>query len=82
MYLKKKKLKNISLQFGPVVNENKTKYVKFARKETQLHKLIVVKHIDQVRSFIYLGTIMSGNSILEEEIRERIFWMVVPCIWF
>ena len=67
-----KKLKNISLQFGPVVNENKTKYVKFARKETQLDKLIVVKHIDQVRSFIYLGTIVSGNSTLEEEIRERI----------
>ena len=30
------------------------------------------KHIDQVRSFIYLGTIVNGNNTQEEEIRERI----------
>jgi hypothetical protein len=47
-----KKNKNISLQFGLIVNENKTKYMKCTRKETQLNKLIVAnKHIDQVRSF-------------------------------
>jgi len=58
-----KKLKNISLQFGLIVNENKTKYMKCTRKETQLNKLIVVnKHIDQVRSFSYLGTIVNGNN--------------------
>jgi hypothetical protein len=28
--------------------------------------------IDQVRSFIYLGTFVNGNNTLEEEIRERI----------
>jgi hypothetical protein len=28
--------------------------------------------IDQVRLFSYLGTIVNGNSTLEEEIRERI----------
>jgi len=68
-----KKLKNISLQFGLTVNENKTKYMKGTRKETQLEKLIVDnKHIDQVRSFSNLGTIVNGNNTLEEEIRERI----------
>ena len=68
-----KKLKNVSLQFGLIVNENKTKYMKCTRKETQLNKLTVDnKHIDQVRSFSYLGTIVNGNNILEEEIRERI----------
>jgi len=68
-----KKLKNISLQFGLTVNENKTKYMMCTRKETQLNKLIVDnKHIDQVRSFSYLGTIVNGNNTLEEEIRERI----------
>ena len=30
------------------------------------------KHVDQVRSFSYLGTIVNGNNTLEEEIRERI----------
>jgi len=30
------------------------------------------KHIDQVRSFSYLGTIVNGNNTLEEEIGERI----------
>ena len=68
-----KKLKNISLQFGLTVNENKTKYMKGTRKETQLEKLIVDnKHIDQVRSFSNLGTIVNGNKTLEKEIRERI----------
>ena len=57
------KLKNISLQFGLKVNENKMKYMKCTRKETQLNKLIVDnKHIDQVRSFSYLGTIVNGNN--------------------
>jgi hypothetical protein len=32
------KLKNISLQFGLTVNENKTKYLKCTRKETQLDR--------------------------------------------
>jgi len=30
------------------------------------------KHIDQVRSFSYIGTIVNGNSTLEEEIREGV----------
>jgi hypothetical protein len=67
------KLKNISLQFGLIVNGNKTNYMKCARKETRLDILIVDnKHIDQVRSFSYLGTTVIGNNTLEEEIGERI----------
>ena len=67
-----KKLKNISLQFGLIVKENKTKYMKCTRKETQLDMLTVDNmHIDQVRSFSYLGTAVSGNNTPEEEIRER-----------
>jgi len=30
------------------------------------------KHIDQVRSFSYLGAIVNGHNTLEEEISERI----------
>jgi len=44
------KLKNISLQFGLIVNENKTKYMKCTRKETQLDRLMVDNmQIDQVK---------------------------------
>ena len=67
------KLKNISLQFGLIVNENKTKYLKCTRKESQLDKITVGNiQIDQVSSFSYLCTIVNGNNTLEEEIRERI----------
>jgi hypothetical protein len=67
------KLKNISLQNGLIVNENKPKYMKCTGKETQLDGLTVRNiQIDQVRSFSYLGTIVNENNRLEEEIRERI----------
>ena len=60
-----KKPKNISLQFGLIVNENKMKYMGCTRKETQLDKLILDnRHIDQVKSFGYLGTIVNGNNTL------------------
>ena len=66
------KLKNISLQFGLIVNENKTKYMKCTRKESQLDKIAAGNiQIDQVRSFSYLGKTVDGNNTLEEEIRER-----------
>jgi len=39
------------------------KYMKCTRKETQLNKLIVDnKHIDQVRSVSYHGTVVTGNN--------------------
>ena len=67
------KMKNISLQFGLIVNENKTKYMKCTRKESQLNRLTVGNiQIDQVSSFSYLGTIVNENNTLEEEIREGI----------
>jgi hypothetical protein len=57
------KLKNISLQFGLIVNENKTKYMKCTRKETQLDRLTVGNiQTDRVRSFSYLRTIANGNN--------------------
>jgi hypothetical protein len=42
-------LKNILLQFGLIVNGNKTKYKKYTRKETQLDRLTVGNiQIDQI----------------------------------
>ena len=47
--------------------------MKCKKKETQLDKLIVDnKHIDRVRSFSYLVSIVNGNNSLEQEIVERI----------
>ena len=66
------KLKNISSQFGLIVNENKTKCMKYTRKEAQLGRLKVENmQIVQVSSFNYLGTTVNGNNALEEEIRKN-----------
>jgi wobble nucleotide-excising tRNase len=47
------KLKNISSQFGLMLNKNKTKYMKCTRKEIQLDRLKVENmQIDEVRLFI------------------------------
>jgi len=67
------KLKDISLQYGLNVNENKKKYIKCTRKENVLGKLQPGNTlIDQVKSFSNLGSIVNRNNTLEEEIRERI----------
>jgi wobble nucleotide-excising tRNase len=67
------KLKNISSQFGLIVNVNKTKYMKCTRKATQLDRFKVGnKQIDLVRSFSYQGTIVNENNTLEEVIRKGI----------
>jgi hypothetical protein len=63
----------VSLQFGLVVNENKTKYVKCTKKKTHLAGLMIDNmHINQVRSFSCLGTTVNGSNTLEEEVRRRI----------
>jgi len=42
-------MKNISLQFGLRINENKTKFMKCTMKETQLDRLTFeIMQIDQV----------------------------------
>jgi hypothetical protein len=67
------KLKNISSQFGLIINENNTNYMKCTRKEIQLDRLKVENmQINQVRSFSYIDAVVNGNNTLEEEIRERI----------
>jgi hypothetical protein len=67
------KFKNLSLKFGLIVNENEIKYMIRTRKGTQLDRLTVDNiHIDQVRSFSYLGTTVNENSTLEEEIIEKV----------
>jgi hypothetical protein len=71
------KLKNISLQFGLIVNENKTKYMKCTMKETQLDRLTVVNiQIDQGRysaTLVQLWMeIMNWKKKLDKELLKEI----------
>ena len=67
------KLNDISSQYGLIVNESKTEYMKGTKRENTLGKLRSGDiQIDQVKSFSYLGSTVNGNNALEEEIRERI----------
>jgi hypothetical protein len=67
------KLKDISSQYGLIVNESKTKYMKCTRRENTSGKLRAGDiQTDQVKSFSYLGSTVNGNNMLEEEIREQI----------
>jgi hypothetical protein len=67
------KLKGISSQYGLIVNQSKTKYMKCTWRENTLGKLRAGDiQIDQVKSFSYLGSTVNGNNTLEEEIRELV----------
>ena len=69
------KLKEISTQYGLIVNGQKTKYLRCTRKNYNLEELqINLIYLEQVQSYKYLGsTVNSDNSILvEEETRNRI----------
>jgi ubiquitin len=60
------KLKNEALKYGLTVNENKTKYLKCTRKQTQDGKLSVESmQFEQVESFKYLGSIVNKNNTIE-----------------
>jgi ubiquitin len=67
------KLKNEALKYGLIVNENKTKYLKCTRKQTQDGKLSVESmQFEQVESFKYLGSVVNKNNTIKEEIKEKI----------
>ena len=69
------KLKESSLQVGLTINEHKTKY-KYLRCTKKQHKMdgidITQTHLEQVKSFKYLGSIVNGNNSIQEEIKGRI----------
>jgi hypothetical protein len=61
-----------STEFGLIINEEKTKYLKRSKKETRIDNLNIGNtYLEQVKQFKYLGSIINNNSI-EEEITERI----------
>jgi hypothetical protein len=67
------KLKEISVQSGLIINEQKTKYLRCTRKNYAMDSVnINSMHLEQVKSFKCLGSIVNGNNSIEEEIEERI----------
>ena len=66
-------LKDLSIQYGLLINNSKTKYLKCASKDKTLSSLnIDSNNFEQVKSFKYLGAIVNGNNSIEEEVIERI----------
>ena len=64
------KLKEISIQAGLTINEHKTKYLKCMKKQHKMYGINITQtHLEQVKSFKYLGSIVKGNNSIEEEIK-------------
>jgi len=66
------KLKHEALYAGLIVNNNKTKYLYCTRKT--IHPAYIntgEEHFEQVNSFKCLGTMVTIENSIEEEIKER-----------
>jgi len=61
------------MEVGLIINEEKTKFLKCARKDTRPENLNINNlHIEQVPQYKYLGSIINYSNSIEEEIKERI----------
>jgi hypothetical protein len=67
------KLKEISAQYGLIVNGQKTKYLRCTWKNYDLEELqINLMHLEQVQSYKYLGITVNSDNSIEEEIQHII----------
>jgi hypothetical protein len=61
----------MSVQSGLIINEQKTKYLRCTRKDYVMDNInISSTHLEQVKSFKYLDSIVNGNNSIEEEIKK------------
>jgi hypothetical protein len=66
-------LKNVSMEVGLIINENKTKYLRCTKKDIRTENLNINNlHIEQVQQYKYLGFIINDSNSIKEEIKERI----------
>jgi hypothetical protein len=66
-------LKKSSIEVGLKINEEKTKYTKCSKKDTNNEGLNRPnRSTEQVHQCKYLGCIINDNNSIEEEIKERI----------
>ena len=67
------KLKEISSQVELTINKHKTKYLSCTKKQHKMDGINITQtHVEQVKSFKYLGSIVNRNNSTEEEIKGRI----------
>ena len=67
------KLKEISIQVGLTINEHKTNYIRCTKTQHKIEgKDITQTHLEQAKSFKYLGSTVNGNNSIEIEIKKRI----------
>jgi coenzyme F420-reducing hydrogenase beta subunit len=60
-------LKETSVQIGLTINEHKTKYLRCMKKQHKMDGIDVTQtHLEQVKSFKYLVSIVNGNKSIEE----------------
>jgi len=51
----------------------KTKYLRCKKKQQKIEGIDITQtHLEQVKSFKYLGSTVNGNNSIEEEIKRRI----------
>jgi len=69
------KLKQEAEKYGLEINQNKTKYMRLSRTQTygkDIEIEIEGMKIEEVNKVKYLGTIVTKDNLIEEEIKERI----------
>jgi hypothetical protein len=67
------KLMEISAQCGLIVNGQKTKYLRYMRKNYDLEELqINSMYLEKDQSYKYLGSTVNSDNSIEEEIQYRI----------
>ena len=66
------KLKNQSVHFGLIVNEQKPIYLRCPKKKVGLNGVdIDSKYLEQIKPYKYLGSITDGDNSIKEEIKEK-----------
>jgi hypothetical protein len=69
------KLKQKAEKYGLVINQNKTKYMRHTRMQTYGKEIEIEKEgmkTEEVKNVKYLGTTVTKDNLIEEEIKERI----------
>jgi hypothetical protein len=67
------RLKEISAQYGLIINGQKTNYLRCTRKNCDLEELqINSMYLEQVQFYKYLGSVVHSYNSMEEEIQYRI----------
>ena len=61
------------MEAGLTKNEKKTKYLKCTKKDIRTENSNINNlHIEKVRQYIYLGSVINDTNSIEEEIKDRI----------